>query len=217
MGVVPREPDDDRALPADAAALEQAPPKTAGRPRDPDTERSILSATQELLVESGYQRTTIAAVAARARCSKAAIYRRWATKVELVVAAVRAVQVPVDVPDTGRLRDDLLAAAMHFADDDTGSSKVLASLLGELGRDEELRDAAYRSIGGPPVATLTAVIEQWIERGVVPPDVPVGLIANLIPTAAFGSVTLRQRSLEPQTVANLVDFVLLPSLRAPRE
>ncbi|MCS5723440.1 TetR/AcrR family transcriptional regulator [Herbiconiux sp. CPCC 203407] len=188
-------------------------PRPAGRPRDPDVERSILTATQDLLIESGFPGTTIAAVAARARCGKSAIYRRWETKTELVVAAVLHLQTPMELPDTGDLRGDLLAAAMHFGGSDSRSGAVLASVLGELGKDAELRAAAYRSIGGPPVAALVAVIERWIGRGVVPPDVPVDLIANIVPTAAFGSVTLRRRSLEPETVAQLVDLVLLPALR----
>jgi AcrR family transcriptional regulator len=188
--------------------------RTAGRPRDPEVERGILTATQDLLIEHGYPGTTIAAVASRARCGKSAIYRRWATKAELVVAAVRALHVTAELPDTGALREDLLAAAMHFGDSDERSGQVLASLLSELGRDPDLQDVAYRTIGRPPVAALIAVIERWIERGAVPPDVPVALIAGIVPTAAFGSVTLRQRSLEAQTVADLVDFVLLPALRS---
>jgi AcrR family transcriptional regulator len=190
-------------------------PKAAGRPRDPEVERSILTATQDLLIEHGYPGTTIAAVASRAHCGKSAIYRRWTTKVELVVAAVRALHVTADLPDTGDLRNDLLAAAMHFADSDERSGRVLASLLGEIGRDAELYDAAYRMIGGPPVAALVAVIERWIERGAVSPDVPVALIAGIVPTAAFGSISLRKRSLEPETVTDLVDHVLLPALKGP--
>ncbi|MCS5730796.1 TetR/AcrR family transcriptional regulator [Herbiconiux moechotypicola] len=192
-------------------------PRSAGRPRDPEVERGILTATQDLLVETGYQGTTIAAVAARAHCGKSAIYRRWPTKEDLVVAAVHAVQVPATMPDTGELRGDLLAAALHFSGDDSRDGAVLASLLAEIGRNAALREVAYRTIGGPPVATLSAVIARWIERGEVAPDTPVDLIANIVPTAAFGSVTLRQRSLEPETVAALVDHVLLPALRAPRD
>jgi AcrR family transcriptional regulator len=187
--------------------------RAAGRPRDPEVERNILVATQDLLIEHGYPGTTIAAVASRARCGKSAIYRRWATKPDLVVAAVRALHVTAELPDTGALREDLLAAAMHFGSSDERSGPVLASLLSELGRNHELQEAAYRTIGRPPVAALVAVIERWIERQVVPPDVPVELIAGIVPTAAFGSVTLRKRSLEPQAVADLVDYVLLPALR----
>lgn len=188
--------------------------KTTGRPRDPEVERGILGATQDLLVELGYAGTTIAAVATRARCGKSAIYRRWETKTDLVVAAVRALHVTTELPDTGDLRDDLFAVAMHFAQADERSSKVLASLLSQLGHDPELRDVTYRTIGEPPVAALVAVIERWIERGAVPGDVPVRVIAGIVPTAAFGSVSLRQRALEPAAVAELVDAVMLPALRA---
>ncbi len=187
--------------------------RPAGRPRDPGVEASILEAVQDLLIESGYAGTTIGAVAERARCGRSAIYRRWETKAELVVAAVGALQVAAEVPDTGTLREDLLAAAMHFARADDRTAGVLASILSEIGRDDELRDIAYRVVGGPPVAALTAVIERWIERGEVRADAPVALIAGLVPTAAFGSVSLRRRALESDAVVQLVDEVVLPALR----
>jgi AcrR family transcriptional regulator len=186
-----------------------------GRPRDPEVEAAILSATQELLVESGYAGTTIAAVAGRAHCGKSAIYRRWSTKAELVVAAVLATQTPTEVPDTGDLRGDLLAAAMHFADTGDRSGLVLASVLSEIGRDRELYEAARERIGGPPVAAIVGVIDRWIDRGEVPQGVPVDLIAGIVPTAAFGNVTLRQRGLDPEQVAALVDHVVLPALGRP--
>lgn len=189
----------------------------AGRPRDPDLEHGILTVVQDLLIEQGYAGATIAAVASRARCGKSAIYRRWATKAELVVAAVRALQVASDQPDTGSLRGDLIAAAMHFADADERSATVLAGLLSEIGRDAELREVAYRSIGGPPVAAITAVIERWIDRGEVSPDAPVPLIAGIVPTAAFGSISLQRRSLDRDRVVELVDRILLPALRAAEQ
>ncbi|PCE15203.1 hypothetical protein AUC47_14655 [Microbacterium sp. SZ1] len=188
--------------------------RAAGRPRDPGVESAILSAVQDLLIEDGYEGTTIAAVAERARCGRSAIYRRWENKAELVVAAVRALQITTEAPDTGTLRGDLLAAALHFADADERTATVLAGILSEIGRDEELRAVAYRVIGGPPVAVLTAVIERWRERGEVRADAPVALVAGIVPTAAFGSVSLRRRALEPETVAELIDQVVLPALRS---
>jgi AcrR family transcriptional regulator len=179
-------------------------------------EQNILTATQDLLIESGYPGTTIASVARRARCGKSAIYRRWETKVDLVVAAVSALQVTPELPDTGSLRGDLLDAAMHFARGDMRAGAVLGSVLSEIGRDAELRDAAFRSIGGPPVAVIVAVIERGLERGEVAAGSPVHLIANIVPTAAFGSIALRRRPLEPEAVRELVDFVLLPSLGVVR-
>jgi len=188
------------------------PLTVVGRPRDPEVERGILEATQDLLIDRGYAGTTIAAVAARARCGKSAIYRRWDTKADLVVAAVAASQQKREAPDTGDLREDLLAAALHFAEAGDRAALVLARVLSEIGRDEELYRAAHEKIGGPPVATLVSVIECWIERGAIAADVHVALIAAIVPTAAFGSVSLRQRGLEEQTVIDLVDHVLLPAL-----
>src|SRR5438309_11798911 len=62
--------------------------RSAGRPRDPQVDASIRAATLELLVEDGYQATSIQAVARRAGVSAPAIYRRWSSKAELVEAAV---------------------------------------------------------------------------------------------------------------------------------
>ncbi|WP_295124742.1 TetR-like C-terminal domain-containing protein [uncultured Leifsonia sp.] len=90
---------------------------------------------------------------------------------------------------------------------------MTASLLGELRNDPELFQAANTAIGRPPVRALVEVIHRWIQRGEVPDDVRVELIAGIIPTAAFGSVTLRQRALDAAAVTELVDHVLLPALR----
>lgn len=189
--------------------------RLSGRPRVEELEGRILAATQDLLIEAGYGGTTIAAVADRAHCGKSAIYRRWETKVDLVVAAVRASQVPPEVPDTGSLREDLLAAASHFAGSDGRSGRVLASVLTAIGSDPELYEAAYRDVGQPPARALSEVIERWIARGAVPSTVPVELVAGIVPTAAFGSVVLRKRDLDAAEVAELVDFVVLPALRQP--
>lgn len=190
--------------------------RAPGRPRDAAVGDAILSATQELLITHGYAGMTLAAVARAAGTGKAAIYRRFPGKVELVVAAVRAMQTPVAVPDTGSLRGDLLAAALHFARPDDRGSQVLASLLGELGKDDELYGAARQAIGGPPVQAIVAVIERWIDRGAIAGSTPVALIAGIVPTAAFGSVSLQKRALDPGTVTELVDEVVIPALLADR-
>jgi len=62
--------------------------RAAGRPRDPHVDAAVRAATLELLVEEGYQATTIQAVARRAGVSTPSIYRRWSSKAELVEAAV---------------------------------------------------------------------------------------------------------------------------------
>src|SRR5207244_13096978 len=96
----------------------QAPPamrttaaRVLGRPRDETRNVAILEATLAVLGEVGYDRLTIDAVAARAKASKATVYRRWPGKAALVVDAFRTVNpaqaaVPGEeprcvFPDTG--------------------------------------------------------------------------------------------------------------------
>ncbi len=59
-----------------------------GRPRDPRVDAAIRRATLELLVEDGYQATTIQAIARRAEVSAPSVYRRWSSKAELIEEAV---------------------------------------------------------------------------------------------------------------------------------
>lgn len=59
-----------------------------GRPRDPRVDDAIRQATLELLVEDGYQATTIQAIARRAGVSAPSVYRRWSSKAELIEEAV---------------------------------------------------------------------------------------------------------------------------------
>ena len=60
----------------------------AGRPRDPAADRAILDATLHLLAEQGYQAMSIEGVAAASGVSRPTVYRRYASKADLVAAAL---------------------------------------------------------------------------------------------------------------------------------
>src|ERR1700712_5253944 len=81
---------------------------TAGR--SAVREAAICQAVIELLNEQSYDSVSMDAVAARAKASKATIYRRWSNKEELVLHALRQFYADGNaaVPDTGSLRDDLV-------------------------------------------------------------------------------------------------------------
>ena len=69
----------------------------------------MLGATRALLLERGFGRLTIAAVAESAGVGKGTIYLRWPDKQSLVVSALAEAWEPIAEPDTGNLRGDLLA------------------------------------------------------------------------------------------------------------
>ncbi len=85
---------------------------TQVRPRvEGEREQEILDATLEVLAEVGYDRLTMDAVAARAKASKATLYRRWTDKVTLVIGALQSPEAPGPAsPTRGRSRGDLLAS-----------------------------------------------------------------------------------------------------------
>ncbi|MFB9931142.1 TetR/AcrR family transcriptional regulator C-terminal ligand-binding domain-containing protein [Amycolatopsis halotolerans] len=99
-------------------------PETVRRRRGEQLESALLAAGWDELVEAGYARLTMESVAVRARTSEAVLYRRWANKDELVLAAMRRHRDvnPIAAPDTGSLRGDLLAYL-------TATSEALAGFL----------------------------------------------------------------------------------------
>jgi AcrR family transcriptional regulator len=121
-------------------------PKTESRPGSHSAarEQAILAAAAELVVEIGYERVTVDAIAARAHASKSTMYRKWPGKAELVADALRrqAESQSSELPDTGSVRDDLLwivrSIAQTFTSADGGPS--LLSLVEAIRADTVLRD-----------------------------------------------------------------------------
>ncbi|MBN9671566.1 TetR/AcrR family transcriptional regulator [Roseibium aggregatum] len=82
---------------------------TAGRPREGRVTLALLEATLSELCENGYQKATIASIAARARTSKQAVYRRYADKADLIAAAVEQglARANPGPPQRGSVAEDL--------------------------------------------------------------------------------------------------------------
>jgi AcrR family transcriptional regulator len=90
-------------------------PQPPGRPRDPQKDRDVVAAARALLVEVGYQETTIAAVARRAGVGAPTIYRRWPRREALIEDAAFGHAQPAPLPaPTGDVRTDLRAWVEAF-------------------------------------------------------------------------------------------------------
>ena len=95
----------------DRAGAEEAPARGRGRPRSEKADKAILNATLRMLGTRGVAGTTIEGVAAEAGVGKTTIYRRWATKTDLILAAISDVVPSGDPPDTGTMAGDMAALA----------------------------------------------------------------------------------------------------------
>jgi len=143
------------------------------RRRGAELEAALLDAAWDELVESDYGAFTIDAVAQRAGTSRTVIYRRWATKQELVRAAVAHLgrRDPRPVPDTGSLREDMLAVLRYANANRIDLGVTLVVHLGGYFLETGTGPADLREllVGESPHA-IDQIIERAIERGEVNPD-----------------------------------------------
>jgi AcrR family transcriptional regulator len=137
-----------------------------GRPRDPEVDAAILGAAMDLLAEAGYARLTMDQVAARARVGKASVYLRWPNKVALVAEAIqrRAAVVP-EIPDTGRLRSDMLVFLRDLLRRKSAAEPAVAAVSGEIASNPELRKAWRHGLTGALWACVRVIVERAIKRG----------------------------------------------------
>jgi len=187
-----------------------------GRPANPTIDEGLLQATQELLIEEGFERLTMDAVAKRCGASKATIYRRWPSKTAMVVAATAALLSAPELPDTGDLREDLLACGRLYLQREGRGAQVLASVLVASRHDPVLRDASREAIGAPYEGLFERVLSRAVDRGWIHPDADLGTLAQVFPAMAYQQVAAQGRLVSEDDVRRVADGVLLPALGVPR-
>ncbi|ATO64856.2 TetR/AcrR family transcriptional regulator [Mycobacterium avium subsp. hominissuis] len=153
-----------------------------GRPRDPRIEGAVLSATVELLAETGYAGLLVSAIAERAGTSKPAIYRRWPSKAHLVHEAVFPIGSATELPDTGSLPDDLremVSRSMVFLTTPAARA-ALPGLVGEMAADPTLHSALLERFAGVIGGGLTELLGRAAARGEVRSDVTAAELTDAI-------------------------------------
>jgi AcrR family transcriptional regulator len=154
----------------------------AGRPLDQDATRAIVAATVRLLSEQGFAAMSVEGVAAAAGVGKPAIYRRYADKRALVLAAIEAALEPMEVDDVGDSRAELRAAMIGIPQEPEPYLALIGGLAAERTRHPELLDAFREHILLPRRAIVRAVVERGQARGDIRSDIdpllPVDLLAG---------------------------------------
>jgi AcrR family transcriptional regulator len=180
----------------------------------------ILDATLAVLAEQGYDRMTIDLVAERAGMARATVYRRWPTKADLVLEAVRRMsnedvgELDADrLPDTGSLRGDMVGMIRPF-DDDQQQVRLhaMAGLLALARTDDRLADAASQAGIGQWTELNRVLIQRAVDRGEFPSPPDLDLLAGLIPTMCVARAVQRLPITREFSLA-LIDGVILPALR----
>jgi AcrR family transcriptional regulator len=180
-----------------------------------DRREAICEAVFELLGEVGYDRMSMDAVAARARASKATIYRTWPNKPDLVMdAIIHRFGAAPDAPDTGSLRGDLsaqLTMACTVANSPEGD--VFTGLMTAATRNAELSQTMHRCMYETKQAAYDTILNRAVGRGEVSGGSNPELLHEIMHSMVLTRKLWQAGPLDDAYVTRIVDRVLLPVLR----
>lgn len=131
-----------------------------GRPRSKEHDETILEAALGLMQRDGYARLTMDAVAAEAGTTKAAIYRRHASKAELATAALAFLRDQRPAPASDDPRADLVEELTRFRAgvERPHGMAMLGTVLAEEHHLPDLIAAFRRDVVLPRRARLRAIL-----------------------------------------------------------
>jgi AcrR family transcriptional regulator len=181
---------------------------SAGRPRSEEAHQAILDATLELLAEVGFSALTVEGVASRAGVGKATIYRRWTSKLPLVVEAFGGLPALEDA-DTGSVEGDLKTMLRSYLDlfYKTPLGTVVPSLAGERAHNAELSrifDPVMKGRRQP----LVRVLQRAVARGELPQGLDLELAADLVVGPIAVRLFFTGARIHPDVVDPIVELAL---------
>ncbi len=188
------------------------PRRTSGGPvLQEEVTEAIKTAFFEELAEVGYGRLSIDAVAKRAGVGKAAIYRRWRSKLHMAIALTAEVAVAaIDVPDTGSLHGDIRqylengrAALSHPL-----ACRIIPDLLAESSRNPELAHALLETVRNPRRAKATPLLQRAIERGELSANTDIGLCLDFIAGPLYWRLTIVRSATDEDYLDRLTDKIV---------
>ena len=177
----------------------------------PDKTDAIVAAFYDELTEDGHERLTMDRVAARAGVGKAALYRRWRSKEQMIAELVATLggDEGTPAPDLGSLRDDLHA---WFADaialgQDPLLRQVMAYAIAMARSSPELIEA-MRGVPGPDRDSARVILQRAIDRGELAPDTDLQIALDIITGPIWRRVMIAGDTLDPDYAKRITAMVL---------
>ncbi len=182
-----------------------------GRPRREGVDEAVVAAAARLVGEVGMAGISMDLVAQRAGVSKATIYRRWASKEELVIEVMRRFVEPTAAPDTGSVAEDVrqfaVALAQRFAHQ--RKSDVLPHLVAAACYDESLR-AALDHYSRSRQSTIREILRRGVRRGELPADYDIDVAVDMLLGAFLYRRLMSGGSLSADVAAR-ISAILVPA------
>ena len=176
-----------------------------------DVTEAIRQALFTELAQSGYGRLSIEAVARRAAVGKPAIYRRWRSKQDMVVAFVSEIALAhLDMPDTGSLRGDVIAflRAEYAVLTDPLAKAIIPDLLSEANRNPALEAALLRAVRDPRRTRAAAIIRRAIDRGEVADSLNPDLALDTLAGPLYWRPTVVHQPINDEELVQLARLIM---------
>jgi AcrR family transcriptional regulator len=181
-------------------------------------ERALYQATLAELAEVGYGGLTMEGIAARAHTGKAALYRRWASKHDLVQAALVFALPPLAEPRPGRsARESLLTVFIAHRDILAGKTAFPSlNIMAQLIHEPELRAIFADAVVGPRLKIVESIVRAAVEDGDIDPATLTPLTARIGPALINHHFLLTGEPPNRRELALIVDTVIPPRAPAAR-
>lgn len=182
--------------------------KKKGRPRNLETEKSILAASYDLLLENGFGAVTVEKIAERAKVSKATIYKWWPNKAAVVMDGfLSAAMSKLPVPDTGTVVEDIFIQANNLAKFLTSrEGKVINELIAEGQSDLKVAEEYRSRYFNPRRLDSRRILERGVQRGELKKGLDLELCIDLIYGPLFYRLLVTGENIEEDFIRVLINY-----------
>jgi AcrR family transcriptional regulator len=191
--------------------------RTRQRRRGEELEAALLEAAWDELVEVGFARLTMESVAARAKTGIAVLYRRWPRKDDLVLGAIQhyGATHPVEIPDTGSLRGDMIAMLSGFSSARVSVAAVVSAAFSGLLASSGLTPAQVREklIADRPLQS-TEIYRRAHERGEIDLDRIPPIVLSMPFDLMRHDMLMTYQPIPEERVLEIVDDLFMPLIAA---
>jgi AcrR family transcriptional regulator len=203
------------AAEVDRTAAPPCPPDVHTRRRGETLERAIYDAVLYQLQTVGYVGLTMEGIAACAHTGKAALYRRWPSKEDVIVEALEHTLPSLnDLPDHGNVRDDLLDVLRRMtAIANSTAGCALQTLLAETDRDHPFVRLVHERVLKPRKQMFQAVVERAAERGEVRGQALNPLVTEVAPAMVAHRFLADGPPVPDAYLVSVIDDIVMPLLR----
>jgi AcrR family transcriptional regulator len=131
----------------------------------------VLDAALRVYAAHGKAGFTVDLVAKTAGCSRPAVYARWPTRQDLLLAAVRSFDAGLEVADEGSVRDQLVSVAHQMLEAFSSAHGIATFRIVLDSRDDEALRGEWEEINTVRLRSAMEVLERGVARGEWHPDV----------------------------------------------